>query len=54
MLAAAVTSYVMETEGRSRAAALYVDGERQQVPHISNDRRINANGHGSASTVWKS
>lgn len=49
VLAAAVTRHVMDTEGQHRTEALYVDGTRQQVPHVSDDRRINANGHGSAS-----
>lgn len=49
VLAAAVTRYVMETEGQHRAEALYVNGERQEMPYISNDRRVLANGHGSAS-----
>ncbi|MDQ2707568.1 MAG: hypothetical protein M3Z25_08000 [Actinomycetota bacterium] len=49
VLAAAVTRYVMDVEGQHRAAALYVEGVRQQVPHVSDDRRICANGHGSGS-----
>ncbi|MBV9312548.1 MAG: hypothetical protein JO100_02165 [Pseudonocardia sp.] len=44
VLAAAVTRYVMEVEGQRRAEALYVNGKRQQVPYVSNDRRITANG----------
>ncbi|GAA5158195.1 hypothetical protein GCM10023321_37640 [Pseudonocardia eucalypti] len=51
VLAAAVTRYVMETEGQHRAEALYVDGKRQEVPYISDSRRILANGHGAAS-AW--
>ena len=51
VLAAAITRYVMETEGLHSPAALYVQGKRQQVPHVSDDRRVNANGHGSAS-AW--
>lgn len=51
VLAAAVTRYVMETEGQHRAEALYVDGKRQEMPHISDNRRICANGHGPAS-AW--
>ncbi len=44
VLAAAVTRYVMDAEGQHRAETLYVDGVRQHVPHVSNDRRIHANG----------
>lgn len=46
VLAAAVTSYVMDAEGQHRSEALYVDGTRQEVPYVSDDRRINAHGHG--------
>lgn len=49
VLAAAVTRYVVGALGHTRAAALFVDGVRQRVPYVSDDRRINANGHGSAS-----
>lgn len=49
VLAAAVTRFVMDTEGQCRATAMYVSGERQQVPHCSDDRRVLANGHGAGS-----
>jgi hypothetical protein len=49
VLAAAVTRFVLDQDGRRTPAAMFVKGERQQVPHISDDRRVNANGHGSAS-----
>jgi hypothetical protein len=48
ILAAAVTSYVMEAEGRRSPEALYVAGKRQQMPYVSDGRRITANGHGAA------
>ena len=48
---AAVTRYIMDCEGREQAQALYVVGTRQEASHISDDRRIYANGHGTAS-AW--
>ena len=42
---AAVTRYVMDAEGRRSSEALYVEGKRQEVAYVSDDRRICANGH---------
>jgi hypothetical protein len=44
VLAAAVTSYSLDAPGHRCAIALYVCGQRQEAPYISNDRRINARG----------
>jgi hypothetical protein len=44
VLAAAVTIYHVDEPGQRCAIALFVHGERQQAPYISNDRRINARG----------
>jgi len=49
VLAGAVTKLVVDATGYRTAIALYVAGVRQQAPYISDDRRINANGHGAAS-----
>jgi len=40
VLAAAVTSFVLDQLGSRRAVSLWVAGERQAVPYVSNDRRI--------------
>ncbi|GAA5175090.1 hypothetical protein GCM10023321_80390 [Pseudonocardia eucalypti] len=44
VLAAAVTRYIVDEQGRRTAVVLYVDGKAQNVPWISNDRRVLANG----------
>jgi hypothetical protein len=44
VLAAAVTRYVLEAEGQHRAEALYVQGVRQQVPYVSDNRLITTSG----------
>jgi hypothetical protein len=44
VLAAAVTRYVMEAQGQHRAEALYVQGVRQEVPYVSDDRRVTTSG----------
>jgi hypothetical protein len=48
VLAAAVTCYQVDAPGRRSAVALYVQGRRQQVPYVSDDRRISANSRGPA------
>jgi hypothetical protein len=45
VLAGAVTQFVLDVPGRRTAVALYVAGERQQAPYVSDNRRIYANGH---------
>ncbi len=45
VLAGAVTWFVLNSPGERRAVALFVQGERQQVPHLSDDRRIGASGY---------
>jgi hypothetical protein len=48
VLAAAVTGYRVDKPGRRRAVALSVRDRRQRAPYVSDDRRIGANGRGSA------
>lgn len=45
MLAGAVTRFRVDSPGERKALAMYVSGTRQQVPHLSDDRRIAANGY---------
>lgn len=52
VLAAAVTRYVMEAEGQHRAEALYVQGERQQVPYVSDDRLVTTSGPAWLRAGW--
>jgi hypothetical protein len=49
LLAAGATRYMLNTPGHRAPIALFVRGERQAVPYISDDQRIFANGHGRAS-----
>lgn len=44
VLAAAVTRFVVDEQGRRTAMSLFVGGKRQEVPWISNDRQVLANG----------
>ena len=44
VLAAAVTHYPLDTPGERSPVALFVAGIRQDVPYISDDRRVYANG----------
>lgn len=44
VLAAAVTRYVIDEQGHRTAVALYVNGRKQEVGYISDDRRVWANG----------
>jgi len=46
VLAAGITRFVVDELGTRRAIALYVAGVRQQVPYVSDDRAIHANGAG--------
>ncbi|WP_156993719.1 hypothetical protein [Pseudonocardia acaciae] len=45
VLAGAVTRFRVNSPGERKALAMYVSGTRQQVPHLSDDRRIAANGY---------
>ena len=45
VVAAAVTRHIVDAEGQHRPEALYVNGTRQEVAYVSDDRRINAHGH---------
>jgi hypothetical protein len=42
VLAAAVTSFVLNEPGTRRSVSLFVDGVKQSVPYISDDREINS------------
>ncbi|WP_028923064.1 hypothetical protein [Pseudonocardia acaciae] len=44
VLAGAVTRYVLNVLGERKPIALFVKGERQAVPHLSDDRQTAANG----------
>jgi hypothetical protein len=48
VLAGAVTEYVLDTPGRRTPVALYVRGQKQAVPYISDNRQVYANGRGGA------
>jgi hypothetical protein len=51
VLAAAVTRFVLGAIGQGTPIFLYVNKKLQDVPYVSNDRRINASGHGSGSRL---
>lgn len=44
VIAAAVTRFVVDEHGRRTAISLFVRGKKQQVGHISDDRKVLANG----------
>lgn len=48
VLGSAVTRFVLDEAGRRTAVALYVAGERQAVPYVSDDRQVYANGRGGS------
>jgi hypothetical protein len=43
VLAAAVTRYLVDAPGERKPLVLFVAGKRQQVPYVSDDRRVFAN-----------
>lgn len=56
VLAGAVTRYRLNSPGERTPVALFVKGERQQVPHLSDDREIAANGyitHRTLRRAWR-
>ena len=54
VLAGAVTRFVLNAPGERYPVAVYVGGERQKVPHVSDDRAICANGYANrASRHWR-
>ena len=53
VLAGAVTRFVLNSPGERSPLALYVKGELQEVPHLSNDRQIAANGWITHPALWK-
>lgn len=44
VLGAAVTRFLVDQPGVRTAVSLWVAGQRQEAPYISNDRRVWANG----------
>ncbi|WP_028920829.1 hypothetical protein [Pseudonocardia acaciae] len=44
VLAGAVTRFTLDRPGERHPVALYVSGARQELAHVSDDRRIYANG----------
>lgn len=53
VLAGAVTRYVLNSPGERTPVALFVAGQRQDVPHLSDDRRIAANGWVQSPSLWR-
>ena len=53
VLAGAVTEYVLNSPGERHPVSLFVQGQRQAVPHLSDDRQIAANGWITHRTLWK-
>jgi hypothetical protein len=51
VLAGAVTRYRLNAPGERKPVALFVNGERQEIPHLSNDRQIAANGYITSRTL---
>lgn len=45
VLAAGVTRFELDLAGHRSAVAFYVTGTRQQMPYVSDDRRLHANGN---------
>lgn len=45
VLAGAVTRYVLDTPGERHPLSMYVKARRQEVPHLSDDRAVAANGY---------
>jgi hypothetical protein len=46
VLAAVVTRFAVDELGTRRNVAMYVHGQRQEVPHLSNCGRIHGGGRG--------
>jgi hypothetical protein len=44
VLAAGITCFGLDELGTRTAVALFVGGVKQQVPYVSDDRRVHANG----------
>ncbi|WP_037069273.1 hypothetical protein [Pseudonocardia acaciae] len=44
VLAGAVTRFVLDSPGERHPESLFVNGNRQEVPHLSDDRQVAANG----------
>lgn len=52
VLAGAVTRYVLNSPGLRSPESLFVKGQRQQVPHLSDDREVAANGYLKNRGLW--
>jgi hypothetical protein len=48
VLAASVTRFELNTVGTRRSVAMFVDGKRQAVPHLSDCRNF----HGGGRSRW--
>jgi hypothetical protein len=53
VLAGGVTRYTLNSPGERTPVALFVAGQRQEVPHLSDDRRIAANGWVQNPSLWR-
>ena len=53
VLAGAVTRFTLNSPGQRTPIALYVTGTRQEVPHLSDNRQIAANGWVTHRTLRK-
>lgn len=53
VLAGAVTRYMLNSPGERTPVALFVRGQRQEVPHLSDDWRIAANGWVQNPSLWR-
>jgi hypothetical protein len=54
VLAGVVTEFVLNSPGERHSVAMYVKRQRQGVPHLSDDRRIAANGWIRNRSLWES
>lgn len=53
VLAGAVTRYVLNSPGERTPVAPYINGQRQDVPHLSDNRRVGANGWIRNRSLWE-
>jgi hypothetical protein len=49
VLASGVTRYLLDSPGHRTPVALFVRGERQALPYVTDDQPVFIKGHGSAS-----
>jgi hypothetical protein len=53
VLAGVVTEFVLNSPGEKHSIAMYVKRARQEVPHLSDNREIAANGWLKSPTLWR-